>query len=204
VLVFNGSGLLVVTGRDKGATQIWLSEARALLAERLGGASELAEKLLRAKGAAGRLPWGYLQKNGDAADDEFWRRARIDFKENSARVGFTMFWVGGGRPPTDVLRSTEYLGIWVSRAHVLALLPESTDAEVPALSASAQWAIATARHLRNERKIPQGILKAGLARLLEAESKNAVRAGRLRRELKASYLENQLTPWGIWPLDSFK
>jgi hypothetical protein len=127
VSVFNGSDLLAVVGRDKGATQIWLSEARALLAERLGGASELAEKLLREEGTAGRLPWGYLRKKGDAADDEFWRCARIEFEENSARVGITFFWVGGGRPPTDVLRSTEYLGIWVSRASVLALLPEPND-----------------------------------------------------------------------------
>ena len=135
MLVFNGSGLLAVTGRDKGATRIsakggsriWLSEARALLAEGLGGASGLAEKLLRDEGAAGRLPCGYLRKNGDAADDEFWRFARFDFKENSARVGITFFFVGPGVGRDDGLRSTEYLGIWVSRAHVLALLPEPND-----------------------------------------------------------------------------
>jgi hypothetical protein len=135
VLVFNGSGLLAVTGRDmdatrisaKGGSQIWLSEATALLAEGLGGASGLAEKLLRAEGAAGRLPWGYLRKNGDAADGEFWRFARIDIKENSARLGITLFFVGGGIAPADVSRSTEYLGIWVSRAHVLALLPQPNE-----------------------------------------------------------------------------
>ena len=148
MLVFNGSGLLAVTGRDKDATrisakggsQIWLSEARALLAVGLGGASGLAEKLLREAGTAGRLPWGYLRKKGDAADDEFWRFARFDFKENSARVGITFFFVGPGVGRDDGLRSTEYLGIWVSRAHVLALLPEPTDAEVPAPSANAQAA----------------------------------------------------------------
>jgi hypothetical protein len=145
VLVFNGSDLLAVTGRDKDATrssakggsQVWLSEAKALLTEGYGGASRLAEKLLRDEGAAGRLPWGYLRKNGDAADDEFWRFARIDFEENSARVGITLFFVGPGVGRNDGLRSTEYLGIWVSRAHVLALLPEPTDAEVPAPSANA-------------------------------------------------------------------
>ena len=97
------------------------------MAEGYGGASGLAEKLLRAEGAAGRLPWGYLRKNGDAVDDEFWRFARIEFKENSARVGHTLFFVGGGIAPTNVSRSTEYLGIWVSRAHVLALLPQPND-----------------------------------------------------------------------------
>jgi hypothetical protein len=137
VLVFNGSDLLAVAGRDKDATQIWLSEAKALLAEGYGGASRLAEKLLREEGVAGQLPWGYLRKNGDAADDEFWRFARIDFEENLARVGITFFFVGPGVGRDDGLRSTEYLGIWVSRAHVLALLPNPAAAEVPAPSVSA-------------------------------------------------------------------
>jgi hypothetical protein len=201
LLVINGSEALVVAGRDKDATQIWLSEAKALLAEGYGGASGLAEKLLREAGAAGRLPWGYLRKNGDAADDEFWRYARIDFKENSARVGITFFFVGPGVGRDDGLRSTEYLGLWVSRAHVLALLPEPTDA-----SASVKWARATTRRLLAEGGIPEDAKKqkSKLARLLEAESQTAVKAGQLSRALKASYLENQLVPWGIWPLNSFK
>jgi hypothetical protein len=199
LLVINGSEALVVAGRDKDATQIWLSEAKALLAEGYGGASGLAEKLLREAGAAGRLPWGYLRKNGDAADDEFWRCARIDFKENSARVGITFFFVGPGVGRDDGLRSTEYLGIWVSRAQVLALLPKSAAA-----SASAEWAFATTRRLRAESKIREGINQAELARLLEAESEKAVKAGQLNRALKATYLENQLRNWGIWPLNSFK
>jgi hypothetical protein len=189
LLVVNGSEALAVTGRDKDAT--WLSEARALLAEAYGGASGLAEKLLREEGAAGRLPWGYLRKNGDAADDEFWRYANIDFKENSARVGITFFIVGPGIGADDDggTRSTEYLGIWVSRARVLALLPESVAA-----SASAQWAADTTRRLRDENRIPEDAKKkkADLARLLEAESQTAVKAGQLSRALKASYLENQL------------
>ena len=79
-----------------------------------------------------------------------------------------------------MLRSTEYLGIWVSRAHVLALLPEPTTAQ-----ASAQGH-ATTRRLRDEREIPEGMTKAELARLLETESPEGVKAGQLRRALKAS------------------
>jgi hypothetical protein len=75
------------------------------------------------------------------------------------------------------------------------------DAE-PA-SASAQWARAATRKLRDKKKIPEGARQADLARLLEAEAKTAVKAGELRHELKANYLENQLGPWGIWPLSSF-
>jgi hypothetical protein len=79
------------------------------------------------------------------------------------------------------------------------------DAEVPATaSASAQWAAAATRHLRADSRIPERATKAELARLLEAEARTAARAGQLDRALKASYLENQLTAWGIWPLSSFK
>jgi hypothetical protein len=67
---------------------------------------------------------------------------------------------------------------------------------------SARWAIATTRRLRG--KIPEGVTKAALARLLEAEAQKAVRAGQLSHALKASYIENQLTAWGIWPLGSFE
>ena len=70
-----------------------------------------------------------------------------------------------------------------------------------ATSASAQWAAAATRKLRAEKKIPKGTKKSGLARLLEAEAENAVKTGQIRRALRASYLENQLVAWGIWPLD---
>jgi hypothetical protein len=72
--------------------------------------------------------------------------------------------------------------------------------------ASAQWAAVTVRAMLGEDKLPDEARKTkrGLARLLEAEAKAAVRAGRLGRALRASYLENQLEAWGIWPLSSIK
>jgi hypothetical protein len=72
------------------------------------------------------------------------------------------------------------------------------------VSPSVRWAIATTRTLRGENKLPQDTTKAELARLLEAEAQRAVKDGKLGRALKASYLENQLISWGIWPLSSFK
>ena len=69
---------------------------------------------------------------------------------------------------------------------------------------SVRWAIDTTRNLRAENKIPKGVRKADLARLLEAEAQKAVRGGKLQHALMASYLENQLENWGIWPLDDFK
>jgi hypothetical protein len=203
-LFVNGSEALVVSGRDMDATRMWLNEAKALLAEAYGGASRLAEQLLQEAGAAGRLPWGYLRKNGNAADADFWREARIKFQENSAIIGPMVVWVGPG-VPRDNRPSAEFYGLWVSRSHVAAMLPDApTDAEAP--TPTAEWVAATTRRLRAEGKIPERAtkVKAEFARLLEDKSKEAVQIGQLSHPLKATYLENQLDPWGIWPLNSFK
>ena len=79
-----------------------------------------------------------------------------------------------------------------------------TDAEPP--TSTARWAIATTRRLRAEGKIPERAtrVQAELARVLEAEAENDWRAGKLRRVPKATYLEDQLVRWGIWPLNSSK
>ena len=70
---------------------------------------------------------------------------------------------------------------------------------------SAQWARATVRRLlRDKDKIPKRPTKAAWGRLLAAEMEKDVKAGRIRSALTADYLEDQLKPWGIWPLDSFK
>jgi hypothetical protein len=64
--------------------------------------------------------------------------------------------------------------------------------------------MATTRRLRDKRKIPKDVTKAKLARLLGAESQNAVKAGQLGHTLEAAYIENQLAVWGIWPLSSLE
>jgi hypothetical protein len=69
---------------------------------------------------------------------------------------------------------------------------------------SASWARATARRLQAEGRIYEGMKQAEVARVLEAEAKKAVKAGQITRALKATYLENQLGLWGIWPLRSLK
>jgi hypothetical protein len=120
----------------KSSTQIWLSDAKRLLAEGYGGASQLAEKRLRDAGAAGRLLWGYQQKKGDAADDKFWRFAEIDFEENLAIVrSYTVYFIPPIRDYNDEPGPTEWLGVWVSRAHVLALLPDEISPPRAALPA---------------------------------------------------------------------
>jgi hypothetical protein len=133
VLVFSGSDLLVVARRDKDATRIRLSEAKALLVE-VFGSPRLAEGLLLDELAADRMPWGSLLQKGEASDD-FWKSSpRVNFEEDSASntPKYRLFFVGGGIDHDDAPRGSEYFGIWLSRSHVLALLPESTDTKVPA------------------------------------------------------------------------
>jgi hypothetical protein len=88
----------------------------------------------------------------------------------------------------------------------LPLLYDLRVRQAATASASAQWAADTTRRLLAENRIPEDAKKkkSKLAHLLGEEAQKAVRAGQLNHELKASYLENQLKDWGIWPLGSFK
>jgi hypothetical protein len=190
VRVFNGSDLLAVAGRDKDATWYWLDDAR-----RVPGwpGGRILDDI-----KARRLPWrGYVSGMGFVTSDTFYPDGSIekltaDWERNELII---------------VVLDNQFHPHTVEAAEVS--LP--TDAEVPAppadasktLPASAQWAIAATRNLRAEGKT-EGIKKAELGRLLEAQSEKAARAGQIRRALKASYLEDQLVPWGIWPLSSLK
>ena len=96
----------------------------------------------------------------------------------------------------------------VRRTLGIEVLPP-TDAEPAAntpkaTTASSRWAVAATRSLRADKKIPEGVTQADLARLLEGEARKAVTDGQIGRALKATYIENQLGPWGIWPLSSLK
>jgi hypothetical protein len=80
--------------------------------------------------------------------------------------------------------------------------PDST----PAADASARWTVAAIRRLWSEGKIGkgkigEGMTKTEVSRRLAAASEVDARAGLLRRPLKASYLENALVDWDLWPLD---
>jgi hypothetical protein len=76
--------------------------------------------------------------------------------------------------------------------------PAAVDAPVP----TSVWAFDTVRDLRAEGKLPVAAMesKAALARFLADKSKGAAAVGKLRRPLKASYIEDWLERWGIWPL----
>src|SRR5262249_15354361 len=70
------------------------------------------------------------------------------------------------------------------------------DAEV---LPTARWAADTTRDLLAKNEISKATTKAEVARKLEREAQKAYASGHPKRELKASYRENQLAPWGIWP-----
>jgi hypothetical protein len=102
----------------------------------------------------------------------------------------------------DAPADAEALSVQPSSTEASAASPKPSKAMSEAASALAphEWAAATTRHLREVGKISEGTTQAALARLLAVESEEAVKTGRLRRAYKASYLENQLKAWGIWPL----
>ena len=181
-LFVSDSEALVVAGRDKDATWRTLG---ALCHERDWSRPRLIHELqsgLRYR----TFPEGHAINWHDPAV-----RLALDVEASTLPLGYAT--VSGLANSWTI---QEAIGIEV--------LPP-TDAEVPApTTASAQWAIATTRRLRAESRIPEGAKKADLARLLEAEAQRAARAGQLKSELKASYFENQLKPWGIWPLNSFE
>jgi hypothetical protein len=197
VLVFSGSDLLAVAGRDKDAT--WRTLGK-LCRERDWPRQRLLSELrngLRYR----TYPEGYVI---DWHDPRVQRELNIEASEITIGCGERVLEGGGKIAFITGLEGGVTLGIEV--------LPP-TDAEVPAPSATSpetasrkpvQWARATTRRLRAESKIPEGVKKAQLARVLETESQKAVKTGQLSHSLKASYLENVLVPWGIFPLSSFE
>jgi hypothetical protein len=110
-----------------------------------------------------------------------WRNPRLDVEAST---------VAAECPPPSKRR-----GAYV----VLTVGIEVWDGEAPA-APSVEFAITATRKLRAENRIPKGVTKAKLALLLEAESQKGGEDGQSEPALKASYLENQLDAWGIWPL----
>jgi hypothetical protein len=239
----------------KGGSQIWLSEAK-VLAVTAFGSEALAKKRLSGWLVNGKLPWDCLEWEGPDAEGrarldlaELRREVREgrstyplahwtdtvlkDVPEPPFHPGDPRFWAVAqsdwdNNEAHETVTGMRAQGVRLSRVHLLALLSESTDAEVS--SDSARYAFAAARRLKAEGKIwfadgewwagedwkkdAEGIWrirvgkkkasKALVARLLEGEMEKAVESGEVRRSLRASYSEDHLVEWGIWPLNSFK
>jgi hypothetical protein len=185
-MVFNASCLLVVTRRDMDATWQTLG---SLCRERDWSKHRLLDELrnglpYRTTPLGHAIDWHHpdVERSLDVAASEVTITRGVLAAEGEA--GFVL---GLDRPT---------VGIEVLPPSDVEVLPP-LDAEMP-MDAPA-WAFDTVRDLR---KIPVKATKskAALARFLAAESKKDAQAGRLRHALKASYIENWLGPWGIWPL----
>ncbi|MFZ1090485.1 MAG: hypothetical protein WAN75_14820, partial [Xanthobacteraceae bacterium] len=190
VPVFNGSGSPGMAGRDTDAT--WRSLS-TLCRELDWSRPRLVHELRNG------LPYRTFPP-GHTVD---WHHPEAEQTLNIAASEVTI---------TQTVLMADGLPDLVRRTLGIEVLPP-TDAEVPlpaastpkVTTASSRWAVAATRNLRAEKKkIPEGVTKAELARLLEGEAKKAVRAGQIKRALTAAYIENQLGPWGIWPLSSLK
>jgi hypothetical protein len=171
-LFVNGSELLVVTRRDKAATWRTLG---TLCRELDWSRSRLIHELCN--GLRYRtVPPGHVID---------WRHSNVRRWLN-VEASEVSFYVAREQPSIVIGPRLVTVGIEV--------LPPAEP------TASVEWATNTTRRLRDEGKIREGATKAELARLLEAEAKTAAQAGRLKRALKHSYLENQLEAWGLFPL----
>jgi hypothetical protein len=207
--VFNGSGLLAVTGRDTDAT--WWTLGK--LCRELGWSRQrLLYELQNGRVRYRTIPEGHVID--DWLDPYLRPYLNIEASEISIPSGVVVGAIndavavitGKPRPPK---RRSALEGMTVGIEVLPPGAPADAEVSPPAdtpktVNASAQWAYTTACRLRDENKIPKGVRKADLARFLATESKTAATAGELRHSLEASYLENVLSAWGIWPLSSLK
>jgi hypothetical protein len=190
-LFVNGSETLVVAGRDMDAT--WRSLG-TLCRELDWSKPRLLYELqngLRYR----TVPPGHTI---DWNDPEVQRSLDVEASTVRLVLGAFALTEGGGAPAFGIDSLTVGIEVLppidVEVTLALAGLSQATGPE---------WAVAATRALRAAHRISEGATKADLARLLATEAETAVKAGQLRHALKASYLENQLTNWGIWPLSSF-
>jgi hypothetical protein len=170
-LFCNGSGALAMAGRDEDAT--WRTFG-TLCSERDWSKQRLLYELQNG------LPYRTVPP-GHTID---WHKPDVVCGLETSEVTYTR----------GVLNVPGVLGL--DRPTVgIEVLPPATP------TASVRWATDTTRRLQHEGKIRKGTTKVSeLARLLEAEAETAVQAGQLKHALKASYLENHLKAWGIFPL----
>jgi hypothetical protein len=102
------------------------------------------------------------------------------------------------------MRSTEWLGVWVSRAHVLALLPEDCRQNETDRQGAACWVAAETKRMKEAKEIPPNIRITDFARALEAKMQQAAKTDRSLRPVGWRHIKNMLPVWGLWPVSSIK
>jgi hypothetical protein len=143
----------------------------------------------------GRVPYRTIPEGYRIEWDDDFLWPYINIEASEIRIPYGIGGLGIWTPPPNSRRVPHHgltLGIEV--------LPPDAESPTP----TAKWVFNTAGRLQTEGKICEGMTKAAVARLVAAEAPAAVKADKLDRALKAAYLENQLSAWGIWPLNSRK
>jgi hypothetical protein len=192
---------------------IWLHKALELAAAPFGS-EVLAKERLRAWLANGQLPWSCMSWEGPDADDI----ARLEREDRESTVlhilpsaayreGGPQFWRANLTIWWDKNEAREFsafgaraLGIKVSRAHLLALLPEEPRA--PEVHGAGAWIAAEARRMKAAGEIPDRITP--FARELESRMDKAAASGKSLRPIKWRSIKNKLPEWGLWPPTSIK
>ena len=180
------------------------------------GSVVLAKKRLTEWLAAGEVPWSCMSWKGlDAegiadkkrrnsegvvffvdivsvayhpGDPQFWRAGlNIDWEDNGARERGTY--------------GAQALGIKVSRAHLIALLPEDPHKNEQVRGAGV-WIAAEVKRMKEAGDIPDGIGITEFSRELARRMKKA--AATDHRPIKARSIENGLRAWGLWPITRIK
>jgi hypothetical protein len=148
------------------------------------------------------MPWGSLLQKGETSDD-FWKSGpRVNFEENSAsnKPMVRMFYVDD---PPEPPRGCEHFGIWLSRSHVLALLPEVPSENEPVRGAVV-WITAEVKRMKKAGEIPDGIGITKFSQELAKRMEKAAATDRSIRPIKARSIENGLREWGLWPITRIK
>jgi hypothetical protein len=216
--VFDSFNVLAMTGRDTKATRgegqtppagtqapRRLSPAEAVELLCAAGVSEMAAAAALSDGMrGGSCP---LWCDGRQVPSHFIITLAVEIDDRTGAVGITSLTREAWDRPRaaydwrfDARRVRDLLPALMPLPD---LLPIRVRAKAPKTD-SVSWTRAATRDLRDRGKIPEGVKKAELGRLLEAEARRAVKAGDLERALKASYIEDKLAAWGIWPLESFE
>ena len=105
--------------------------------------------------------------------------------------------------PPEPPRGCEHFGIWLSRPHVLALLPEDPHKNEQVRGAGV-WITTEVKRMKEAGKIPDGIGITEFSHNLAQRMKEAAATNRSIRAIKARSIENGLREWGLWPITRIK
>ena len=185
-------------GGEHTTTWIRYSEAKALVGEYLGDATE-AERDIRKGLEAAQIPWQCVRFDAPegysgpgAGDANFWREPD--------NLGLRLEWLAIKGDSARHINGAVALGIDLDRSALVEqglLQPDAVDDDD---TLAKVWAPRVAQELKRAHKLDQVTKKIELAKLIVAAR---VAAGHDR--VGVDYIRDHLDhPWGIWPVAKIK